>query len=394
MYDEVRLKQIEHCLGYFDPQVLAAYKNEPDKYQITENDSEGELRNITGEPIHIRFGFRILENGICALVIWKPDLYQKSTFHVQQWKGFKLENPIWTTSHDKNFDIWVQQNLEGLWVDQVDPVTDLSNIMKVINALTCEVVGSLLYKDELDQTLGYPAAENTHRYQDSHKTLYGYLIDGLNKTCISSIVSKLNKQINVSNEKTVSAIKKLFPELENSSCFSSAMDVISEQRRLASHKVRPPTEPCDARSKFTHDLTLCVKGIKELLEKLEKSFGITGENAEERHKAKKWLATIGQPPEDHYSIMKALQMKGKTIQKVEAGLRTEHENLPKSEALVIYFTDGSIMSLDTGSNVSALVSDENGLHPQDLHIDFCINWVPGLPKIITPPKHEIHNPLS
>lgn len=43
MYDEVRLKQIEHCLGYFDPQVLAAYKNEPDKYQITENDSEGEL---------------------------------------------------------------------------------------------------------------------------------------------------------------------------------------------------------------------------------------------------------------------------------------------------------------------------------------------------------------
>jgi hypothetical protein len=91
--------------------------------------------------------------------------------------------------------------------------------------------------------------------------------------------------------------------------------------------------------------------------------------------------------------MKALQMKGKTIQKVEAGFRTEHENLPKSEALVIYFTDGSIMSLDTGSNVSALVSDENGLQPQDLHIDFCINWVPELPKIITPPKHEIHNPL-
>lgn len=380
MYDEFRFKQIEHCLAYFDPQVLAAYRNEPDKYQITENDSEGVLRNINGKPIHIRFGFRTLQEGSFALVIWKPDLYEKTKARVPQWEGFQLKNPVWTNAPDESFVHWVQQYIEGLWVDQVDPLTDLSDTIKVINALTCEVIGSSLYKYELDETLGYPAAENTYPYQDSHKTLYGYLIDGLDKNCISNIASKLFIPCQAQNERTINAIKKLYPELESPSSFASAMDLVSEQRRLASHKVRPPATTYHAKSQFTKDLSLCVEGIKELLKRLETSFGINGETAQERHNAKKWLAEIDQPPEDHYSIVKALQMKGKTIQKVKVGFRREQENLPKSEALVIFFTDGSIMSLDTGSNISDLISDENGLHAQDLHIDFCVNWVPELPK--------------
>ena len=51
-----------------------------------------------------------------------------------------------------------------------------------------------------------------------------------------------------------------------------------------------------------------------------------------------------------------------------------------SEALIIYFTDGSIMGLATGSNPANLTNDENGPRPEDFHVSFRVNWVPELPK--------------
>lgn len=84
---------------------------------------------------------------------------------------------------------------------------------------------------------------------------------------------------------------------------------------------------------------------------LERDFGVNGEEAYKRHKAKKWLPQIGRPPEAHYSIVQASRMKGKTIERVEFGFKRTMEGEPKSEAMVIHFTDGSIMSLEAGSNV-------------------------------------------
>ena len=63
-------KAVEHLLGYFDPQVLAAYRNEPHKYTIKSDYFRGEIRT-TGEyyleleragkrdeSIDIRFGYQ------------------------------------------------------------------------------------------------------------------------------------------------------------------------------------------------------------------------------------------------------------------------------------------------------------------------------------------------
>jgi hypothetical protein len=38
------------------------------------------------------------------------------------------------------------------------------------------------------------------------------------------------------------------------------------------------------------------------------------------------------------------------------------------------------MSVETGSNVRNLVSDENSLRPEDFRVDFRVHWVPELPK--------------
>jgi hypothetical protein len=389
-YSESDFKSVEHLLGYFDQQVLAAYRNEPHKYRIESDYFEGELSvaneyyselestERTNEYVNIRFGYRTLRDGNLAIVAWLPDLLEKSKAHVQRWSAFHLEAPEWTTDYDERFDKWVRRNLEASWDVDNGPLFYLGQTIKIINGLANELVGIPLYTHEIDETLSIPTAENTHRYQDAHKELYGYFIDGLDKECISRLASILGKSIRIGDKNTVKAILKLFPDLETSPNFMPAVNLVSEQRRLASHGVRPPARNFSAFSQFTKDLSLCLEAAKELLAMLERDSGVNGKAAHERYEAKKWLPHITRPPEAHYSIVQASRMKGKTVEKVEFGFRKEIEGLHESEALIIYFTDGSIISFEAGSNVGNLVSDENRLRPEDFHVDFVVHWVPEL----------------
>ena len=56
-------------------------------------------------------------------------------------------------------------------------------------------------------------------------------------------------------------------------------------------------------------------------------------------------------------------------------LETENiDDVHQSELIVIHFTDGSILSLDTGSNAGNLRCEKHP--PQDFHVDFRVHWVP------------------
>ncbi len=334
----------------------------------------------TSDSIDIQFGYRTLINGNLAIVAWLPDLFEKSKTHVPKWGAFHIKNPQWMTKYDERFDMWSKRYLEGNWGVDNGPIYYLRESVKIINGLTKELVGKALFKHEISETLSFPAAENTHRYQDCHKELYGYVIDGIDKDCIISLASILKKEIKIGDKKTIDGLKKLFPGLETTPCFLPAMDLISEQRRLASHGVRLQAKPFDAFSQYNKDLSLCVEAVKELLCMLEADFGVDGKEAYERNEAKKWLPVITRPPETTYSIVGASQMEGKTIEKVEFGFRKDIKNVHGSEALVIYFTDGSVMGLDTGSNAMNLCNDENNLNPEDFLVDFDVNWVKALTK--------------
>ena len=72
-------------------------------------------------------------------------------------------------------------------------------------------------------------------------------------------------------------------------------------------------------------------------------------------------------------------MEGKTVERVEYGFREDIDGVHGSEVLVVHFTDGSIMSLDTGSNAWNLTDEYDGLHPEDFHVDFHVHWVPERP---------------
>jgi hypothetical protein len=118
---------------------------------------------------------------------------------------------------------------------------------------------------------------------------------------------------------------------------------------------------------------------------LEHEFQVNGEELREHHTAKEMLPEIDRLPHAHYSIVQASRMIGKTVERVEFGFRKKIEGVHESEALIIHFTDGSIMGLDTGSNAGNLACDENGPHPDDFHVDFMVRWVPELPKVLRKP---------
>jgi hypothetical protein len=45
--NELNLGAVERLLGYFDPQVLAAYRNEPHKYALKSDYFSGELKTTS-----------------------------------------------------------------------------------------------------------------------------------------------------------------------------------------------------------------------------------------------------------------------------------------------------------------------------------------------------------
>lgn len=70
-------------------------------------------------------------------------------------------------------------------------------------------------------------------------------------------------------------------------------------------------------------------------------------------------------------------MEGKTVERVEYGFREPISNVHQSEVMILSFTDGSILGIDTGSNAAALASahEGSGLHPDDFHVDMDLRWV-------------------
>jgi type VI protein secretion system component Hcp len=62
-------------------------------------------------------------------------------------------------------------------------------------------------------------------------------------------------------------------------------------------------------------------------------------------------------------------MKGKTVDRVEFGFAEQTEGAHRSELLIIHFTDGSIMSIDTHMNAGKF-------KPTDFDVSYLLHWVP------------------
>ncbi len=390
-------------VGYFDQQVLASYRNEPNKFTLEDDSFEGtltltqsyaeelEINGSTNGWLSFRFGYRALDNGTLAIALWLQDLMEAGDSHQSRWMGFKLTDPTWATS-DERFERWFKRYIEGSWEVDNGPKFKLAEIVANINAFTNEIVGHELYSYAIDSSLMFPTGENSHCYQDAHARLYGILIDGLNKRCIEALAEALQKPMNTASSKTLQALERVLPELATSSAFKTAMSTVSQQRGFASHGKRLLPIRTEAFSMFTQDLELCLKGLQELFASLEKHLGVDGLSAIKRSEARKRLPRIHQTQYSSASIHEAPTLEGKTITCVEYGNRETIKGVHESEALILHFSDGSIMCFDTGSNAYNVASKFPGLNPEELHVRFHLSWVPPIPTKRSQTPYSPHTP--
>jgi len=371
-------------VGFFDQRVLASYRSEPDKYVLETDNFEGHLRIAYSDEalslpdsIDIRFGYRTCVNGDLALAVYLPDLVEKSSTHVQRWAAYSLNTSVLMTEPDGRFEMWKARYLEGSWDIENGPRFHLTDTIELINALCLEKVGQTLFKYKDNPALNFPSVQNTHAYQDAHRELYGYILDGLEMETIKRIAVSQGFVVDKSAARTVKALKNALPSLPSTSVLWHVLEKVSNERGNAGHGVRPSAQRFSAFEEFTSDLEKSVTGLKELLVTLESVFRMESERARTRQEAKKWLPQIEKPSMAHFSINKIRDIVGKTVERAEFGFRQHIDGLHQSEAIILHFTDGSTLGVDTGSNATNVADEYEGLQPEDFHTDFVLSWVPA-----------------
>lgn len=375
-------------IAFFDQQVLASYKAEPDRWAVSSDNFDGCVeiapsyydslveREREQRYIEVRFGYRALASGELALAAWLPDLVERSPGHVDRWNGFLVRHAVWS-DRDPRFDSWYRRYIEGDWGVENGVRARLASCIATIRAVTGEVLETPLFRSDIPATLPFPAAENSHRYEDAHRELYGYLIDGIEKKAIVALANRLGRPVQIGSDRTLEALNKVIPDPTVIETFSRACLPVQGNRRLATHGVRPPAVRFPAFETFSGDLELCVTGCLQLLGFLEECLGVQGATALRRQAAMVSLPKVGRPAEPHYSINQARRMVGKTVESVEFGFRQDSQGLHQSELLICRFSDGSILAIDTGSNAQNIASVHKGVSPEDFHVDLHLHWVQG-----------------
>ena len=73
------------------------------------------------------------------------------------------------------------------------------------------------------------------------------------------------------------------------------------------------------------------------------------------------------------------KMKGKTVKEVSCGMREQNVAMHESMVLRIEFTDGSMLHVQTASNVQNVMDKANSgekLKAPDFHADLFLSWDP------------------
>ena len=365
-------RKLDKLLAFFDRQVLATYQAQPDKYTyrtdyfegsvtVTDsyyhqlNDAERERGNID-----IQFGYRTQVRGELCIAIFRDDLTRKSKGSIDRWVPFLVTNGDWLDyESDDRFSLWVRRYAEADWGVDNGRAFHLIEELKLINGLTLEAVGYRLYDVDDDATVTFPEADNTWKYEDAHRDLYRILIDGLALRCIRALGDRLGRELHPGAVKTIKALGAILPQLRKAPEFNGPLAVVSNQRRLASHGNRSAATSMKAFQAFSSDLNSCLNAVNLLRSVLEQELNMDANHSKARQDALRGLPQIVKNPEPNYSINKALQIIGKTVERVDVGIRHEIERVHQSEVIVVHFTDGAIMSIDTGSNAANFQCDKH-----------------------------------
>ena len=374
-------------LRYFHSDVLAMFHQQSEKYSIKTDEFEGQVRTRDGYYeekdvyLNVSFGYRASTDGEWAVAAFAPDLANASPGEEQKWTGFEILGDEGFVADDLRLDKWRERYIEGNWNVEDGPIAKLDGVVKQVNAIAeCVVSAPLLTASDV-RGLCFPSAQNTHRYQDAHAEVYKLIIDGLNKDAIKELGDKLGIAVKPGDKRTLDALEMLFPDQTVRSAVRSPLDLVSEQRRLASHKERPQARAFAAFEEFGRDIRAVVRGIETARDDLAERLNVNIARCEERASAMRLVPTFdaSRPTQPNYSIFKTLHMEGKKVEKVRTGqVSASEEGAPETEALVIEFSDGSLMSIEAAANIAQIIREDRPIKPEDLHITFSVTYVPPM----------------
>lgn len=338
--------------------------------------------NLSAALTNVAFGFRACRNGEWAIAAYGPDLDNASVDERRLWTGFEIvgEETFTAASDDPRFQKWVDRYLMGNWDVEDGPIAGLDAVVKQVNAIAeCVVNAPLLTALDIRRVC-FPSAQNTHQYQDAHAEVYRLIIDGLNKEAIRGIGDKLGITVKPGDKRTVDALEMLFPRESVQSAVRGPLDRVSEQRRLASHKERPPAQSFPAFEEIGNDIRAVVRGIETVRDDLAERLNVDVARCEERASAMRPLPIFDEsrPTQPNYGIFPALEMQGKHVVRVRTGELVSVPGMAEAEALVLEFSDGSLMSIEAATTIAQAISEDAPIKPEALHIRFYVTYVPPM----------------
>lgn len=375
----------EKYFQYFDRAVLNFYRVNSHAYHLKEDDMGGEIRisenwNESMENEHpyieLKFAFRKLENEFICIAVFMPSFKDKvSEKDHRKWIAFHIENPSF---HECNsgFERWVDRYINGSWEVDDGPKVKIERELKLVNSLTQIKFGKNFFKHDEYRLVNYPVAENSEEYTKSILELYRLVIDGMVKECIIDLSNHLEIKL-TDEKKRLNSLKELLPQTLETKIYKAFNTV--NRKRMPIHGI--PSKgivPYPAFDTFNTDLNNICDALGELKKWLENVIDLDSGSCLKRLESLSMFPKLNKPPRPEFKLGKAQRMVGKTIEKIEFGETNFHEDAHQGEALNIYFTDGTAVTFQIGSNAYNIASDYEGIKPSDIHTDIMLFWAEKL----------------
>ena len=166
------------------------------------------------------------------------------------------------------------------------------------------------------------------------------------------MATRLGVQGNFASDRTLTSLKKIVTDPSLHASIFAPLEIVSASRRLSDHGAHGPATPFAAFNRFCEEIAAVVAGLVALQGFLAAPLHLDVARCMKRQQALRMLPSLDPDRSDEaqHSIVTADKIVGKTIDRIEYGFRKPIAGVHDSEALVLHFSDGSILGIKTGAN--------------------------------------------
>ena len=258
------------------------------------------------------------------------------------------------------------------------PRIKISRELELVNSVTLYQFETKLFRHTENRLINYPIAENNEEYTKAILELYRLLIDGMSKECLIKIAE--DKEVELEDEnKRLNSLKQILSE-EYHPTIHKPLNKLNRKRMPIHGLPSGGIKTYPAFETFNNDLISVYGSIKKLRIWLEDAYDISAKSALNHFNSLSIFPKFQKPARPQMKIPLAQQMVGKTIEKVEFGERDSYKEAHEAEGLNIYFTDGTAISVQIGSNSANIASDYEDLSASDFHTDIMLFWAESVKK--------------